>query len=171
MMTDLDPYVMYIVVRESLMLSAGKVGAQCGHAVEYLLEEALPERWLSRKELELRSKRLHHFETLTDAERAQLATLDEAGRIRSQRLEDFRAWTARDSAGRRTAAKIVLGASDAEFEKVKAEEPDHFLVVDNGHTEVDPMTETCLGLWPRRKSTRSKTLKRLRLYGQSKDAS
>jgi len=161
--SDPDPYVMYIVVRESLGLSGGKVGAQCGHAVEYLMEAALPEKWPTKEETALRSKRQIHPETMTEADNAQLAAIDGANHHRHERLEDFRAWRARDTTGRRTAAKIVLAASDSEFEKVKAEEPDHFMVIDNGHTEVAPMTETCLGLWPRRKSTRSKTLKRLRL--------
>lgn len=163
-MTAADPYVMYIVVRESLNLSAGKVGAQCGHAVEYLMEEAVPEKWPSKEEVALRSKCQLHPETMTGDDNALLAALDEAGLRRYERLQDFRAWRARDATGRRTAGKIVLAASDSEFEKVKAEEPDHILVIDNGHTEVSPMTETCLGLWPRRKSTRSKTLKRLRLF-------
>ncbi len=163
-MSDLDPYVMYIVVRESLNLSPGKVGAQCGHAVEYLMEEALPEKWPTKEEVALRSKHQLRPETMTPMDSDQFAALNEASRKRAERLEDFRAWRARDASGRRTAAKIVLAASDTEFEKVKREEPDHFLVVDNGHTEVAPSTETCLGLWPRRKSTRSKTLKRLRLF-------
>ena len=33
--------------------------------------------------------------------------------------------------------KIILGASDTEFERVKLENPHHFLVVDLGHTEVE----------------------------------
>lgn len=162
-MSDPDPYVMYIVVRESLRLSEGKVGAQVGHAVEYLMEEALPDKWPTKESAALRSKQSLYPESMTEADNARLAAIDEEGRLNYERHCNFRAWRSRDEAGRRTAGKIVLAASDAEFEKVKAEEPDHFLVVDNGHTEVAPATETCLGLWPRRKSARSKTLKRLRL--------
>lgn len=126
-----DPYVLYIVVRESLTLSAGKVGSQCGHAVDYI--------W----------RRVNRFDSRTHVIEADEAVF--------ARLLDFRLWMLGEH------GKIILGASDLEFEMVKSEEPDHFLVVDNGHTEVAPKTETCLGLWPRRKSTRSKTLKRLRL--------
>jgi peptidyl-tRNA hydrolase len=36
-MPDEDPIVMYIVVRRSLNLTAGKVGGQCGHAVHYFM--------------------------------------------------------------------------------------------------------------------------------------
>jgi peptidyl-tRNA hydrolase len=158
-----DPFVMYIVVRESLGLSPGKIGAQCGHAVEYLMEKAVPEKWPTEEEAAFRSKRQLHPETMTEADNAALAAIEESSQLRYKRQVDFRAWRERDATGRRTAGKIVLAATDAEFAKIKTEEPDHFLVIDNGHTEVDPMTETCLGLWPRRKSARSKTLKRLRL--------
>ena len=59
--------------------------------------------------------------------------------------------------------KIILGASDTEFERVKLENPHHFLVVDLGHTEVEPNTETTVGMWPMHKSQRTGLLKRLRL--------
>jgi peptidyl-tRNA hydrolase len=36
---DPDPYVMYTVVRKSLNMSTGKVGAQCQHAMDYLTRE------------------------------------------------------------------------------------------------------------------------------------
>ncbi len=122
-----DPYVMYIVVRESLKLTAGKIGAQCGHAVDYLWREV---------------NRFSGVEP-NDAE--------------SARLHDFNLWLLREH------GKVVLGASDAEFEKIKADYLDGFLVVDNGHTEVAPRTETCFGLWPIRKSRRTPFLKRLRV--------
>lgn len=32
-----DPIVMYLVVKESLQMGAGKVGAQCGHAVQLFM--------------------------------------------------------------------------------------------------------------------------------------
>lgn len=118
---------MYIVVRESLRLSGGKLGAQCGHAVDYLWRE------------------VHSL------------TLGSPNEVETKRLADFTLWKHGEH------GKIVLGASDQEFERVKAEENDGFLVIDNGHTEVAPKTETCMGIWPRRKSYRSKTLKRLRL--------
>lgn len=35
--SDDDPLVVYLVVRASLGMSAGKVGAQCGHAVQMLV--------------------------------------------------------------------------------------------------------------------------------------
>lgn len=34
-----NPYVMYLIVRESLAMSPGKLGAQCGHAVQLVMDE------------------------------------------------------------------------------------------------------------------------------------
>lgn len=58
--------------------------------------------------------------------------------------------------------KIVLGASDDEFTQVQLENEHFFMVTDFGYTEVEPMTQTCLALWPMRKSVRSPLLKKLR---------
>jgi PTH2 family peptidyl-tRNA hydrolase len=123
-----DPIVMYLVVRESLAMSPGKIGAQVGHAVMMLMMEYLPDRHRPI------TKREYELHVLT------------------------REWLAGEY------GKIVLTASNNEFEKIKLEYPtEHFLVVDNGHTEVASGSETCIGLWPQRKSQRSKTLKRLRV--------
>ncbi len=37
-LVDGDPLVMYLVVRESLSMSPGKLAAQCGHAVQMLMQ-------------------------------------------------------------------------------------------------------------------------------------
>lgn len=118
---------MYLVVRESLGMSPGKVAAQVEHAVQMLMREWLPDarRALTEREYDLRA----------------LA----------------REWD------RGEYGKVVLRASDAEFVKVQLEHGEFFLVVDNGHTEVAPRTETVIGLWPMRKSSRGRTLRRLRL--------
>jgi len=38
-----DPRVMYIIVRNDLKMSAGKIGASCGHAVQMLMQWFLPD--------------------------------------------------------------------------------------------------------------------------------
>ena len=38
-----DPYVMYLIVKTSLKMNAGKTAAQCGHAVQMLMQEVLPD--------------------------------------------------------------------------------------------------------------------------------
>lgn len=40
----LDPYVMYLVVRKNLKMGVGKVASQCGHAVQMLMQEYLPDK-------------------------------------------------------------------------------------------------------------------------------
>ena len=58
--------------------------------------------------------------------------------------------------------KVVLKADDKEWEKLKIEQ--HcFIVRDAGLTEVEAGSETFIGLWPMRKSQRSKLLRRLRV--------
>ena len=39
--TQNDPWVVYLIVRESLGMSIGKTAAQAGHAVEYICRECL----------------------------------------------------------------------------------------------------------------------------------
>jgi len=55
--------------------------------------------------------------------------------------------------------KVVLKANDKEWEKLK--EWPHVLVVDAGLTEVPSGSETCIGLFPMRKSDSPKIIKRL----------
>lgn len=130
---DPDPIVMYTVVRRRLNMSAGKVGGQCQHAMDYVGRDV---EMLTR--LDIRSG-LH----LTGPER--------------DRLSIFREWQATVSH-----TKVILGATDEEFAQVKVENPRFFLVIDSGRTEIAPNSETCLALWPMRKSDRSPLLQVLR---------
>ncbi len=61
-----------------------------------------------------------------------------------------------------THRKVVLGANDTEFMQVQLENDHFFMVTDLGFTEVDPNTQTCMCLWPMRKSARSPILQKLR---------
>jgi len=138
---DPDPYVFYTVVRRSLKLSTGKAVAQGQHAMDYLTRE------------------VDRLQDIDDREAWRKLPDDESERMEMAltRLATFQTWRySRDH------AKIVLGASDAEFEQVKTENPEHFLVTDLGYTQVAPDTVTCLGLWPMRKSQASPTVKTLR---------
>lgn len=58
--------------------------------------------------------------------------------------------------------KIVLKASDSEFEKLK-QEINSVLVIDAGFTVVASSTETVVGLKPMNKENASKLIKTLRL--------
>jgi peptidyl-tRNA hydrolase len=57
--------------------------------------------------------------------------------------------------------KVMLGADEKEWERLKTE-LDVFLVRDAGATEVARGSETVIVLWPMRKSSRPKFLKRMR---------
>lgn len=127
---EVDPIKMYIVVRRSLKLSAGKVGGQCGHAVHYFMRAF----WEASKD---------PATMRTDALYARLMLA-----VRWDESPDH--------------TKVILGATDEEFEQLKVENPEHFLVVDLGRTQVAPNTQTCLGLWPMKVSERSPLLTKLK---------
>jgi PTH2 family peptidyl-tRNA hydrolase len=57
--------------------------------------------------------------------------------------------------------KIILASSDKDWEKLKSNLEDFYLVTDNGHTEVAPGTETVIGLFPMYKSKAPNIIKNL----------
>jgi peptidyl-tRNA hydrolase len=130
-----DPIVMYLVVRESLGMGMGKTAAQCAHASQMLL--------LNYNELE----RLELAEMSNDAEQ-----------LRYRLFEEWLQTSFR---------KVVLKADDKEWAKLKLEliEPEDVdvIVIDAGLTEIAPNSETVIGLWPRKRSTVSKLVKRLQV--------
>lgn len=122
-----DPLVLYLIVKESLGMTAGKIGAQTGHAVGMIYEK------------------LH---TLKKQQEKTQEVLDKLNIFESWRNENYR--------------KVVLRASDKEWEKLKTE-LECFLVRDAGYTQVPAGSETVIGLWPQKKSQVSKSVKRLQV--------
>jgi peptidyl-tRNA hydrolase, PTH2 family len=122
-----DPLLVYLIVRQSLNMSAGKIAAQAGHGIQKLL--------------------INYFEIKN-------ATVegDEKEAIFWDNTSD---WMDQNS------RKVVLVANDQEFEKVKQAYPDHYLIKDNGLTEVPPGSDTLICLRPMHKSAVSKVIKRL----------
>lgn len=63
--------------------------------------------------------------------------------------------------------KVVLRADEKEWENIKGsffiEGETGVIVVDNGLTELEPGTETVIGLWPMHKSQAPKIVKRLQV--------
>lgn len=57
--------------------------------------------------------------------------------------------------------KVVLKADSKEWEKIKIEFPNAFVVKDLGYTEVPNGSETCICLFPMEKSQAPKIIKRL----------
>ena len=131
-----EPLVMYFIVRQSLDMGAGKVGAQCAHAAHMIMIE--------------------YFELDEMFQRSPNAALNMSEKDVGH-LNRFEEWLNRKING--GFRKVVLRAKDREWEKVK--ELDHFIVKDAGLTEVEPGSETVIVLWPMRKDERPKIIKRL----------
>ena len=131
-----DPIVMYLIVRESLKMGAGKLGAQCGHAAQIaLLQYTQEERdWLEehREDVEEPTPPPH--------------------------LEIFYDWL-NDSF-----RKVTLKADDKEWKKVQdafVEGVTRFTVIDAGLTEIPAGSQTVMAIWPMRRSQRPKILQKL----------
>lgn len=143
--TQEDPLVMYLIVRESLGMSAGKIGAQCGHAVGMTYEKYIKlKKDLSAVQNQAKDDTVDRFA----AELVAKATLDAINYFNCWRQESYR--------------KVVLRASDKEWDKIKAE-LSCFVVRDAGLTEVAAGSETVIGIWPQRKSQVPKVIKRLQV--------
>lgn len=133
-----DPIIMYLIVRESLGMGMGKTAAQCAHASQMLL--------------------LKHIETDADVNWTLVAHGDIDEKIRSERVMLFKSWL--NSSFR----KVVLKADDKEWAKIKVDlEDGDVVVVDAGLTEVEPGSETVIGMHPMHKSLVGKLIKRLQV--------
>jgi len=135
-MSKLDPIALYIVVRESLAMGMGKGCAQSGHAVEKVID------LFYELDRHLYMGNLGVFWG-TEEEFARHSV--------------YREWKKNGS------RKITLVANEKEWEALKQEYgKDANIVIDAGITDLVPGTETMMAFWPRYKSARSKSLKRLR---------
>jgi PTH2 family peptidyl-tRNA hydrolase len=135
-----DPLVMYLVVRKSINMSVGKTAAQTAHASQMLQVK------YGKLHANLVNRRRH------DAVRPS----QEEESVKQELI--YEQWM---TAGIR---KVVLCADDKEWEKLKLEMNEWSVIVtDSGYTELDPGTDTVIGLWPHKKSQRSTTVKRLQV--------
>jgi peptidyl-tRNA hydrolase len=142
MAADKDPICLYIVVREDLNMSVGKMCVQVGHAVDKVI--------------------LNYTDMLIDHIIAHTPAEGEVS-IPATKRNDFADINAIFIQWRNTGRrKITLIADRKEWIKLKAEfGTSAFIVVDAGLTELEPGTETVMGFLPMRKSNRPKILKRL----------
>jgi PTH2 family peptidyl-tRNA hydrolase len=130
-----DPIVMYLIVRESLNMSIGKTAAQVGHAVNILCDK------YTKYAVNCAIDGDNDCSVLSFAE--------------SDIYEEWKANSYR---------KVSLVADEKEWRKLKEEFGKSMaLVIDAGLTELEPNTETVIGLWPMKKSSRSKLIKRLQV--------
>lgn len=128
-----EDLVMYFVVKESLNMSIGKTAAQVAHACHLLLNK-----------YNMLNNRLNNLAQLSEQE--------------IKFIERIKIWN--NTTLKAGYKKVVLVAKDKDWDKIK-QEHDHIVVIDAGLTEVNPNTETVIGLCPILKSERGKTLKRL----------
>lgn len=140
-----DPIIMYLIVKESLGMSTGKTAAQCAHA-----SQMLTLKYFERK---LNQRTNFGFIGKTDPNTGCLVVDDQA--MAGQKV--FDEWL--DKSFR----KVVLRANDHQFNRMKMEVPNHIVVVDAGLTEIDPGSETVLGLWPMHKSQAPRYLQKLQV--------
>jgi peptidyl-tRNA hydrolase len=148
-----DPIVMYLIVHESLGMGVGKTAAQCAHASQMLT--------LDYFEMKERSKTIQK----------QIAPLlqpkpegVEMEKLKAEYAKLARPLSIMGEWLSSSYRKVVLRASDKEWAKLKEEFKDSMaMVVDAGLTEIAAGSETCIGLWPMRKSQRSKTIQRLQV--------
>lgn len=142
-----DPIVMYLVVRESINMSIGKTAAQCAHSSQML-----------QIKYEDLHKSLVYYRKNFQREDFKSKHVDAAAYATVQPLESiYEQWL---SVGIR---KVVLKADEKEWARLKEECPNRVIVVDAGLTELEPGTETCIGIWPIKKSQASKTVRRLQV--------
>jgi peptidyl-tRNA hydrolase len=136
-----DPPVMYMIVRTDLKMSGPKIAVQVGHGVQMFMQlyALLVSGEYISGGLEVKGE-------------PDLFSRDDVAVLRLTG-----AWL------RTSYTKILLGANDHEFTKVKEENEVHIPVVDLGRTEVAPNTETLIVLPPMHKGDQSPLLKRLRL--------
>lgn len=133
-----DPLIMYLIVRKSLEMSPGKIGAQCAHAAQMLL------------------LKYHEFTMMDYNPSMGFPTLPPFSR------ETYNIFTEWLSGSFR---KVVLKADEKQWKKLKEEFSDRqkVLVVDAGLTELEPGSETVIGLLPMRKSLAPRLVQKLQV--------
>lgn len=131
-----DPIIMYLIVRKSLEMSPGKLAAQCAHAAQMLLL-----KYMDFKIQDMSS------------------SCNELPPFSREKFKLFQEWL--DGSFR----KVVLKADEKQWKKLKESfDKRHIaLVIDAGLTELQPSTETVIGLLPMRKSEVPKLVQKLRV--------
>lgn len=132
-----DPMVMYLIVKESLNMSIGKTAAQTAHA-----SEALCQLYFDY------SKAILEMISLYDS------GIDFISKYNY--IQRYDLWV------KENRRKVVLKADDKEWKKLKEEFKNSMvLIVDAGLTEIVSGSETCIGIFPIKKSEAPKCIKRL----------
>jgi len=154
-----DPIVMYLIVRESLKMGAGKIGAQCGHASQMVLLDYI------RKGGQVEAPPPVEGPVAENMYEAQYDPVSGEKFYRPKSTETLVVEGRMDTMFQwlqTSFRKVVVKADDKEWEKVKACPDIQYVVVrDAGFTEVAAGSETVIGVWPMLKSQAPKAIKRL----------
>lgn len=134
----LTPYVMYLVVNNSLNMSPGKIAAQVGHAVMELSEK--------KAMYDLRLA-LNFPESILGHNKSQY-------KEELEKVIPYNTW-------RVNCRKVVLKANSSQWRKLRPIAD--VLIIDAGYTEIEPNSETVLGFWPMRKAEAPKLIKKLQV--------
>jgi peptidyl-tRNA hydrolase len=151
-----DPLIMYLVVRESLGMSAGKIGAQCGHATDMILLKYLREGGVLPPE----DGQAPFPKEETEDTYFGDSLIEAMVQARMERHKLYYDWL------QTSFRKVVLTADDKEWSKVQHAGQDglSFVIVrDAGLTEVASGSETVMGIWPMYKSLAPKVIKKLQV--------
>jgi peptidyl-tRNA hydrolase len=139
-----NPWTLYIIINVDLGMTAGKIAAQTGHAIDIMRDEI--------DEIKSRAIRYQKTDKLILSKK-QIESFD----LDLQRYNNYLCWK---QAHRR---KIVLQAHQKEFEKLlNYGEVFKYFVTDAGLTQVKPGSVTIIGLLPMRKNNAPKLVRRLR---------
>ena len=139
---------MYLIVNETLGMSIGKTAAQTAHAAQYLMVVYF--------ELKEESKAL--------AKKIQLETNETfIVALKNHYVDKGRKISIMGEWLNSSVRKVVLKANHKEWNKIKEAFPECALVIDAGLTEIEPGSETVIGLWPMRKSQAPQVIKRLQV--------
>jgi peptidyl-tRNA hydrolase len=128
-----NPIVMYLIVRESLNMSPGKIAAQVGHGVQYLYERALA------------YEKMHAYQQYVSSYQSK--------------VDIFTAW---NEAWHRKVV-LQADEKEWKKMKEELISLDKVIVIDKGLTELVPDTETVIGFYPMYKNDRPKIIKRLQV--------
>lgn len=156
-----DPIVMYLIVRESLGMGPGKVGAQCGHAAQMILLEYIrkggkiePPELADGPVAHNRYEAQYHPFT---GEKIYVPKTDPILALEG-RMDLMYQWL------QTSFRKVVLKADEKEWKKLTAHMDLVYVIVrDAGFTEVAAGSQTVMGVWPMLKSQAPKIIKKLQV--------
>lgn len=186
----MNDYILYLVVRDSLKMSSGKIAAQCIHVMDLIYrfhnenyEKLYTETEAIEDNSSVSEKQRRRGKNEPDIIVVGSEYGDPLGHLACNYYlydtfcflgtneEIVKRWPQEVKPSLLNRFKIwqdnlstvvVLKAEENEWEKCK-QIPNCFVMKDAGLTEVEKETETCLGFWPMKRDDAPKLIRRMRL--------